>query len=105
MSQQPTAKWVLQELGITPTCRFGPHKYETLELWIADVLDSQWLAADEWQPEPDKPVLTYDATSGKQVVAWWWEAGGRWLSAGKMTHVTHWQPLPAPPKDEDEEEE
>ena len=64
----------------------------------------------DWQPIETAPkdgrrILAYSKEYGVQVTGWWYRndnpaIGGWWIafSDGDYTDLTHWQPLPEPPK-------
>ena len=54
----------------------------------------RWISVEERLPEEDKTVLTW----GKQgVILLDWRHDNKWCCFGE---VTHWMPLPEPPKEE-----
>ena len=67
----------------------------TDEEWNARA--SQWISVEDRLPEDNSPVIACDSIAKKSVLAsfhhsWW---GHPYILIGP---VTHWQPLPAPPK-------
>jgi len=64
---------------------------------IADeICDSQWISVEDRLPEDEEIVLAYADGYMDEVTTYWLiskHATIQWY------HVTHWQPLPEPPKD------
>lgn len=70
----------------------------------ADVQPVRWIPVEEQLPETDKLVLVVKS-DGDMAVAGLNAALG-WLhywSGCRVRNVTHWMPLPEPPKEEEEE--
>lgn len=66
-------------------------------------MKNKWISVEDRLPEMDEDVLTYNMHSGGFDVGSY--SGGlakgysyRWLTNGVESFVTHWQPLPKPPK-------
>lgn len=68
---------------------------------------NQWISVEERMPEPDTSVLVSvpDYDSSRRILVamyddfWGWR--GQWDGAISMrTQITHWMPLPEPPKEE-----
>lgn len=68
---------------------------------------NQWISVEERLPEPDTPVLvcvpdysdTHRVLIARYDDLWGWI--GQWDGAISMrTQITHWMPLPEPPKEE-----
>lgn len=61
----------------------------------------KWVPVTERLPENGAEVLAW-SESGFSYVDWWidgkWKVNG--LVDGKYEHVTHWMPLPEPPKED-----
>lgn len=60
----------------------------------------QWISVEERLPEPWKEVLIYRGEE-MAIVSSEVTPGGRWL----FSNVTHWMPLPEPPKEDDDGED
>lgn len=62
----------------------------------------QWISVKDRLPEPDEnPVLAGNAELCFVNTAWYHVATKRWeLPSGIFCEVTHWMPLPEPPKGE-----
>lgn len=63
---------------------------------------TQWISVKDRLPEPDEnPVLAGNAELCFVNTAWYHVATKRWeLPSGIFCEVTHWMPLPEPPKGE-----
>ena len=57
----------------------------------------EWISAEERLPDNGETVLTVD-NEGYMIVASWYELGGWFLPVCRANPVTHWMPLPEPPK-------
>lgn len=77
--------------------------YEDTGLTPEEVQKMQWIPVEERLPEPtENPVLVHDY-SGVSV-AWHSQAMGWVYKTGfACVDVTHWMPLPQPPKEEKHE--
>ena len=64
----------------------------------------QWISVKDRLPEPDEnPVLAGNAELCFVNTAWYHVATKRWeLPSGFFCEVTHWMPLPEPPKGEND---
>ena len=58
----------------------------------------EWISVQEKLPENNGKVLAF-TLSGKYAVARYDQRRQCWIAAGNLT-VTHWMPLPDPPKEE-----
>lgn len=56
-----------------------------------------WISIEERLPDNGETVLTVD-NEGYMIVASWYELGGWFLPVCRANPVTHWMPLPEPPK-------
>ena len=65
---------------------------------------SKWTSVDEALPEDCIEVLVYDKEC-KIIMGWYNKKENIWSAdfVGELETVTHWQPLPEPPKDGDTE--
>ena len=59
----------------------------------ADVREVKWISVEERLPEDDETVLTW---GDLQIVMMDWRHENKWCCFGD---VTHWMPLPEPPKE------
>ena len=80
----------------------GDHVAESLADEAAETIgrlraERRWIPVEERLPEEDVPVLCIDAR-GVQTVAW--NGWGEWCSPEIKAEITHWMPLPEPPKKE-----
>lgn len=57
----------------------------------------EWISVEERLPDNGETVLTVD-NEGYMIVASWYELGGWFLPVCRANPVTHWIPLPEPPK-------
>ena len=68
---------------------------------------SSWSGwSDEYAPTDD--VLCYIGEEGRQTVAWFSYTYNEWTTVDEATvykygEITHWMPLPEPPKEEDDD--
>lgn len=62
----------------------------------------EWFSVKEKLPEDDRNVLVYDDNDDELYIAWYEEYNNRWYSqeSERLYGVTHWMPLPEPPKGE-----
>ena len=60
---------------------------------------SEWISVKERLPDNGEKVLTVD-NEGCMIVASWYKLGGWFLPVCRANPVTHWMPLPDPPKGE-----
>lgn len=62
----------------------------------------EWISVNDRLPDPLEDVLVIDS-NGNIFISWVKEFGnGRFAyeNRGDITHITHWMPLPEPPKEE-----
>lgn len=59
--------------------------------------ERSWIPVEERLPKEDVPVLCVDS-NGIQMVAW--SGWGEWCGPEIEAEITHWMPLPEPPKEE-----
>ena len=63
---------------------------------------SEWISVEDRLPEDNDEVLTFSL--GEVFVTRYWKLTSQWLASdARATHlakVTHWMPLPEPPKDQ-----
>lgn len=87
----------------------APAKKYDGEMWVVGqgyIMDAPSVAVPEWvsvkerMPEPDKEVLVCtQSKNGSRNVDKGYVLGGRWVHRG-TAEVTHWMPLPQPPKED-----
>lgn len=59
-----------------------------------------WISVNDRLPEEDKRVIVCCRTKkGVQNINLAYQCNGFWHGSGSMSSVTHWQPLPEPPKE------
>lgn len=66
----------------------------------------KWISVVERLPEDERSVLTVNGHGEIRIMGLWSKRGDEWtwLHNGRMMHyndITHWMPLPEPPKEED----
>ena len=61
--------------------------------------NSSWISTNDAYPDEEQRVLVYNAKNGSYGVARYSKRWQKWRSSGS-TVVTHWMPLPLPPKEE-----
>lgn len=60
---------------------------------------SKWISIHDAYPDEGVKVLGYSADSGNYCVGNYCKRWNKWRAAGSPK-VTHWMPLPEPPKEE-----
>ena len=74
--------------------------YEDVKKEALEPKFGEWISVKDRLPERRTYVLCYfkyEPESPNVVVENYYHGGGHWLSEG--SHVTHWMPLPEPPKE------
>lgn len=81
-------------------------KYEALNIAMNAMgrsIPSRWISVEERLPEDGKNVLIFVRTMSR----WWhmevdWHTGNSWYNNAETNwnKITHWMPLPEPPKEE-----
>ena len=66
---------------------------------------AKWISVEERLPEDQRNVLTVNGHGNIGIMGFWGMRGARltWLHLGRLMHyndITHWMPLPEPPKEE-----
>ena len=59
----------------------------------------QWISVKERLPEKDGSYIVRSSLTGKVFTAHFWTGNGTWSGSAK-TYISHWMPLPEPPKEE-----
>lgn len=58
---------------------------------------SKWISVDERLPKDDSVVLVLD--NNEYIIGWYKDGSfGEWNGVYELRQVTHWMPLPDPPK-------
>lgn len=78
--------------------KFGhqPEDIVALAQIIDDVMQPQWTRVEDELPEENKRVIVW----GGIHVAEAWHFRGEWEYVCGIIKVTHWMPLPEPPKED-----
>ena len=71
---------------------------------IAQAYLNPWISVEERLPEPGSIVDIYSESSGRETNIKYWGMsirGGEWINQDEywLDYVTHWMPLPNPPKE------
>lgn len=64
---------------------------------------SRWISVEEALPEPETCVLVFSGFDGARYQCTGFLSDGKWLydhDDTEIPRVTHWMPLPEPPKEE-----
>ena len=65
----------------------------------------QWISVKDRLPESSGSYIVYSGKSGTVFTAHFWARDNRWSGRSLNLTITHWMPLPEPPKgDEDDED-
>lgn len=72
---------------------------EKLESKLRVLESSGWISTSDALPGEGVKVLGYNTESGLYCVGSYSKKWGKWRAAGSPK-VTHWLPLPVPPKEE-----
>ena len=63
-------------------------------------MNMEWISVKDQMPEQFRPVIVY--RDGNKVEQGYWDGTGYWKGYATWTkHVTHWMPMPEPPKGEE----
>ena len=67
-----------------------------------DAMPGRWIPVTERMPEPFQPVIVFHENGkGEPVVEIGFKREDHWRTWGsRMKNITHWMPLPEPPKGE-----
>lgn len=66
----------------------------------------EWISVKDRLPESCETVLIYSANERFVSTGYYWSAEKRWNQIGNrflLFTITHWMPLPEPPKESDAE--
>ena len=80
---------------------------DRISILEAQLKDREWISVDKCKPENVKDVLVFsnDIVFSWVDMAWYSKEAGAWCEAGKeedyVPIITHWMPLPSPPKEQD----
>lgn len=101
----------------------NPYRFAAYYKAAADAIEElskpKWISVTEWLPEemdrscggwsaeirPSDDVLVWLSSEKRQSVAWYSHTYNEWTTVDENTmycfgEVTHWMPLPEPPKEE-----
>ena len=96
-----TAEEILKETKYTMFGRTKLYDEEdvlpAMETYAAQ-FKSEWVSVDERLPEPNVRVLVYSKVHKDHLISEIDEKGRWWQTYTLLNGVTHWQPLPTPPK-------
>ena len=59
----------------------------------------QWISVNEKLPNKDGSDLVHSSLTGKVFTEHFWTGTGTWSGSAKP-YISHWMPLPGPPKEE-----
>lgn len=60
---------------------------------------NNWISVKDKLPEDDEYVLIYHNGSKAIKISWYSSFNEKWMMDYNNIHITHWQPLPEPPKE------
>ena len=76
------------------------HREYTADLMIANgVTVQQWISVKDRLPDKGGSYLVFSSKSKTVFTAHYW-LGDRWSNRANGQFITHWMPLPQPPKGE-----
>ncbi|MGN0996533.1 MAG: DUF551 domain-containing protein [Candidatus Ventricola sp.] len=97
-----------QALKLCKACRTPRDCDSCIDLheWIMEHMEPQWISVKDKNPEKSRdenddmiPYLTY--IPGYRVgIGYYVQPFERWVRNGTFANVTHWMPMPEPPKEE-----
>ena len=68
---------------------------------VSEIMRGEWISVKDRLPEDDKMVLVWAVTkAGRGNVNRAYHDKTCWHGSGSMAGVTHWMPLPKPPREE-----
>ena len=78
---------------------------KTISEWIEQLKAVRWISVKDRLPEPDTKVLVYGRNEyGVYCITCHYSAHRKWLYHNRTTAdgktITHWMPLPEPPKED-----
>ena len=77
-------------------------KCDELQTKVNTYCVPQWISVKDRMPEPKKDVLVYsEIEHPHKIRVDFLKVSGQWFNS---FHVTHWMPLPEPPKEQTERE-
>ena len=81
----------------------GDEMREAVKMACATLEATEWISVKDRLPETGKRVLTY-ADNGAMFAAhldgYWYIDTGEMYYSTPLANITHWMPLPEPPKEE-----
>jgi len=76
----------------------GNNKFSPEHIDFSKKDKTRWISVEEYRPEEYQTVLLYESKFGTIVYGFWNGEDFYQTFAGLHYDVTHWQPLPSPPK-------
>lgn len=58
-----------------------------------------WISVKDRLPDKDGSYIVHSGRSGTVFAAHFWARDNRWSGRGLNLNITHWMPLPDPPKE------
>lgn len=117
MSEQITRQRLIQIIKKAEKEADADHRHDYAQAYVADAIlaelqpSSEWVSVKDRLPEVGEYNVAADTDYGKKVTACELNKDGNWIHDGEETfchsyyfEVTHWMPLPEPPKEKDSEE-
>lgn len=100
-----------EDNGIIEACRECAADHRQLAEWLTELRDRQWVSCKDRMPEDNTLVLfVYVSENGVKSVHYGYHQtlkglGSSWAKPSGGWHyydddITHWQPLPEPPKED-----
>jgi Lar family restriction alleviation protein len=97
-AQEGSEKYYRANCARCTSFTLGRNEQEALMTWNTRVESSeQWISVKDRLPENDEYVLTYCECSTKSVRSNWYSSSRKLWHEGD-DNITHWMPLPDPPR-------
>ena len=78
-------------------------KTQIMTVRASTELENQWISVDDRLPNELQDVLSFDDFNGIGHTIYRAKAFKKANVVWEQTNVTHWMPLPSPPKEQDNE--